>query len=78
MAYDTFPPPTAGKEDDRNFNYPSGPLGPKMMDGIGIGGTHHVSTRITPEQALTGGYTPIEGDSTPNPLSGGEPYLPKN
>jgi hypothetical protein len=49
-----------------------------------IGGTHNVSARITPEQALTGGYTPIPGGSMPPscPVDGNPPYtgpyLPRN
>lgn len=73
MADDNFP----SHPDSEAFRYASGPLGPKMM-GDGIGGTHNVSTKISPQQALTGGYQPINGDGTPNPLAGGAPYLPGN
>lgn len=74
---DTGPEEMGG--DARNFRYPSGPLGEQRQvpySDAAIGGTHRVSTRLNPEQALTGGYQPIEGDSMPpHP---GTPYLPKN
>ena len=81
MVDDVFPNPST--DDTVNFRYPSGPLGPDAQMQV-IGGTHNVSARITPEQALTGGYTPIPGDSMPpgcpvdgNPAYVG-PYLPRN
>ena len=85
MARESYPRSDArdmAREEDSsdsvNFRRQPGPLSPQpqqIYDGA-IGGTHHVSTRIDPETALTGGYTPIEDDSMP-PCPG-TPYLPKN
>jgi hypothetical protein len=58
-----------------DLKYPGGPLGPGASQTT-IGGTHNVSTKIDPDRALTGNYTPIPGDAMPAP--GGAPYLPKN
>lgn len=74
MAKDNFP----AHVDDTNFRMASGSLGPQrqtVYEGA-IGGTHHVSTPIDPEMALTGGYQAIDGDRMP-PCPG-TPYLPKN
>ena len=67
--------PAAVTDDQQNFRYSQGPLGPKSQETM-IGGTHNVSTKLTPEQALTGAYTPLPGDE--HPYTMGEPYLPKN
>ena len=79
-----IPPARAGEADEGPFrNYPGGALGPDQ-DRQMIGGTYHMSTRINPEQALTGGYQPINGDTMPAgaPVDGSPPYtgpyLPKN
>ena len=83
MPKDAFPGQTAGADDSAAFrNHPGGALGPDPMMNM-IGGTHHVSTRIDPEQALTGGYQPIAGDDMPagapiDTSSTGNNYLPKN
>lgn len=70
--------------DDQAFrNYGSGGLG---VDGqrMMIGGTYHVSTRLDPAAALTGGYQSINGDTMPAgaPVDGSPPYtgpyLPRN
>ena len=81
---DAFPGQNAGASDDAAFrNHPGGGLGPDPMMNM-IGGTHHVSTKISPQEALTGGYQPIEGDTMPAgaPVDGSAPYtgpyLPKN
>jgi hypothetical protein len=80
----TPPAPTAGASDDRCFReYGSGGLGVDAQREM-IGGTHHVSTPVSPQQALTGGYTPIAGDRMPDgaPVDGSPPYdgpyLPNN
>ncbi len=75
MVNDRFPVPST--DDDVNFRYPNGPLGPGAQQTM-IGGTHHVSTRLTPEQALTGAYTPLNGDDMPPCPPGRGDYLPKN
>lgn len=86
MAKESYPRSDArdmGREADAadsvNFRRQPGPLSPQaqqVYDPGGIGGTHRVSTPVDPEQALTGGYTPIEGDRMP-PCPG-TPYLPNN
>ena len=83
MKEDAFPGQTAGEGDDAAFRrHPGGALGPDSMMNM-IGGTHNVSTKISPEQALTGGYQPIPGDTMPagapiDTSSTGNNYLPKN
>jgi hypothetical protein len=81
---DKFPGQTAGADDSRLFReYGSGGLGVDAQREM-IGGTHHVSTPINPQQALTGGDQPINGDRMPSgaPVDGSPaytgPYLPNN
>lgn len=65
-------------------NYGSAGLGEDPSRGpMMIGGTHNVSVRIDPNRALTGGYTPIPGDTMPagapvDVEAGEPPYFPKN
>lgn len=74
MAKEAFPM----QSDDAAFRGTNGPLGvqPQQVPSGGIGGTHHVSTPLNPQTALTGGYQSINGDSMP--ACKGTPYLPGN
>jgi hypothetical protein len=84
MAIERIPPARAGEPDEMPFRgYGSGGLGPDAQMKM-IGGSYHVSTRLDPETALTGGYQAINGDTMPAgaPVDGNPPYtgpyLPKN
>jgi hypothetical protein len=57
--------------DARAFRDQPGQPGPQV-----IGGSHNVSVRIDPQTALTGGYTPIPGDTMP--ADDCDNYLPSN
>lgn len=80
----TPPAPTVAVNDADNYRgYSNGPLGPDTQMNM-IGGTYRQSTKLTPDQALTGAYQPIIGDTMPSgaPVDGSPPYtgpyLPKN
>lgn len=78
MATNDMGPEERGSGDAVNFRRSGGALGeqPQQVYHGSIGGTYRHSTKLGEEQALTGGYQQIEGDTMP-PCPG-TPYLPGN